>query len=93
MTEYPAYRNRVLNETLHKVCDSDLPPRMPVYIDLLEGLARACVRRTKAHYQTVVVVIGDPGSGKSTLGYKLAKLIDPFFRLNPDYIVTHEQMS
>lgn len=86
--------NRDLNEVMHRIGTSvyDNPP-LPIYSDLLEGFARHLNKRIKANYQNVVAVVGIPGSGKSTAGYRLCRLIDPYFTLEFNYIYSTADLA
>ena len=84
----PVYRyNPILNRNIEFICYSQIDkPRVSVYRNLLEVLAEVLKSRVKNHHQNVVGVVGRTGSGKSTLGYWLAKLIDPYCNLADIYI-------
>lgn len=60
--------------------------RRGVYADMLEKLAAHIRRRAANKRQTVVVITGRPGTGKSTGGIRLARLIDPEWELETGYI-------
>lgn len=64
-----------------------------VYSDLTENLVRVMLKRAnKMDYQNVVVIEGRTGSGKSTLAVKLARMIDPKFDLDNDYIYSIDDL-
>lgn len=93
MIEYPAYRIPTLgNAVVHKAA-SCYYDGLPIYVDLLEALAKFCKHRVKAKYQNIINIVGDTGSGKSTLGYQLCLAIDPFFRLEHNYIYDVQDLA
>lgn len=60
--------------------------RRGVYEDMLAKLASLIRRRTNNKRQTVIVITGRTGTGKSTCAIQLARLIDPEWDLEESYV-------
>ena len=60
--------------------------RRGVYADMLEKMAAYVRRRAANKRQTVIVITGRTGTGKSTCAIQLARLIDPEWELETGYI-------
>ena len=74
-------------------CDMDLREvyfvsgqRRGVYSDMLEKMASLVRRRANNKRQTVIVITGRTGTGKSTCGIQLARLIDPEWDIEESYV-------
>lgn len=74
-------------------CDMDLKEvyitsgqRRGVYSDMLEKMASLVRRRANNKRQTVIVITGRTGTGKSTCGIQLARLIDPEWNIEEGYV-------
>lgn len=84
--------NPILRVNMHKVAEYDDGSRA-VYSDMLEQFARHLKRRIKNKWQNVIVITGTPGSGKSTIGIRLAKLLDPEIDLEDSYIYYYSDLK
>lgn len=60
--------------------------RRGVYADMIEKLAQLIRKRAANHRQTVIVVTGRPGTGKSTKAILLAREINPEWQISEGYV-------
>lgn len=66
---------------------------LPIYTDLLQAIADVCKARVKTHHQNTIGIIGRTSSGKSTLAVNLSYLIDDFFHVKGNYLITKEDLA
>lgn len=86
--------HRALNQDFHRVGTSVTDGNyLPIYSDLIEGLAEILKRNVRAQHQNVVCVTGGTGSGKSHFAIKLAMAIDPHFSFANDYIYSARDLA
>lgn len=64
-----------------------------VYSDMIHVLGKRFRSSLKSDEQVVLVIEGQPGSGKSTLGIQIAKAIMPSWSLEKGYIYNEEDLS
>ena len=83
--------NTVLQRQMHYV--KDAADGLPIYTDLLAAIADVCKARVKTHHQNTIGIIGRTSSGKSTLAVNLAYLIDDFFHVKGNYLISKEDLA
>lgn len=66
--------------------------RRGVYTDMLPKLAAYIKRRANKQHQTVVVISGRTGTGKSTCAIQLAREIDPDWEIAEGYIYSADDL-
>lgn len=57
-----------------------------VYSDMTEKFAKLILQRQRNHYQSVIVITGRTGTGKSNLAVQIARAIDPNWSIAENYI-------
>lgn len=66
--------------------------RRGVYADMIDKLAQLIRRRAANHKQTVIVITGRTGTGKSTKAIMLAREINPEWELSEGYIYSADDL-
>lgn len=64
-----------------------------VYEDLLTPFSKLLKNRIKDHHQNTIIVEGGTGSGKSTIGVQLCKMLDKNWSLENDYIYSSQDLK
>ena len=87
--------NNILQRRLNVIARSQIDHNPPLFIyqNLTEALVDVMKSRIKNHHQNVLQIVGGTGSGKSTLGYQIAKLMDPFCTLEDIYIYDNNDLA
>ncbi len=62
-----------------------------LYSNMVEALADDMRRNVTDHYDNILIVTGQEGSGKSTLSYDIAKAYDPDFDMSKGYIYEYNE--
>lgn len=94
------YGTRVYNKAMH--CNMHLigsyvgynGKQCGIYDDAFDVFIKILRKRVEEQdLQNIIVIEGQTGSGKSTLGVQLAMAIDPRFNLDNDYIYTVDDLK
>lgn len=84
--------NNKLQRNMHVVATYDSGEKA-VYSDLLHEFGKILRKNLREDDQNIVGVIGQPGSGKSTIAMNIARLIDPNWSLESGYVYDFEDFK
>lgn len=84
--------NKYLKTYLHAL-DDYRGGDYAIYSDLIPVLARILKNRIKRKYQNVVCIVGETGTGKSTVALNLIYALEPDWDITENYVYSAQDMA